>query len=219
MTQRLENIGKQSIDTFRELGNIGAGNAVTALATILDMQVSMSVPEVAVVPFDHIINILNGPENPVAGVLISMSGDLNGYILMILELKDACDMTAIALQRKKPPGQELVLDDMDRSALTEIANILVGSYLIAIGSMTGLTATPSVPQLAVDMVGAIMSIVLIEYGKIGDCVLFLKTRFSGVDKHMNGHFFLIPDFGSYTILMKSLGVMCDDCLNCGDCGS
>jgi chemotaxis protein CheC len=63
-----------------------------------------------------------------------------------------------------------------------------------------------VPQLAVDMVGAIISIVLVEYGKIGDSVLFLKTKFSDVDKIMNGHFFLIPDFESYKILMKSLGL-------------
>ncbi|MCL1905502.1 MAG: chemotaxis protein CheC [Clostridiales bacterium] len=206
MPDELGNIGEQGIDTFRELGNIGAGNAATALATILNMQISMSVPEVAVVPFDHIINILSGPENLVAGILVNMSGDLNGYILMILELKDACGMTSMALQREKPPGQELTLDELDRSTLTEIANILVGSYLSAIGAMTGLTITPSVPQMAVDMVGAIISIVLIEYGKIGDSVLFLKTKFSDVHKSMNGHFFLIPDFESYKILMKSLGL-------------
>ena len=206
MPNELGNIGEQGIDTFRELGNIGAGNAATSLATILNMQISMSVPEVAVVPFDHIINILNGPENLVAGVLVNMDGDLNGYILMILEMKDACEMTAIALQRQKKAGEEYILDELDRSALSEIANILVGSYLSAIGAMTGLTTTPSVPQLAVDMVGAIISIVLIEYGKIGDSVLFLKTKFSDVHKSMNGHFFLIPDFESYKILMKSLGL-------------
>jgi chemotaxis protein CheC len=206
LPQDLNNIGEQGIDTFRELGNIGAGNAATALATILNMQISMSVPEVAVVPFNHIVNILHGPENLVVGVLINMSGDLNGYILMILEMKDACEMTAIALQREKPPGQELTLDEMDCSALTEIGNILVGSYLSAIGAMTGLSATPSVPQMAVDMVGAIISIVLVEYGMIGDSVLFLKTKFSDVHKSMNGHFFLIPDFESYKILMNSLGL-------------
>ena len=206
MPHELRNIGEQNIDTFRELGNIGAGNAATALATILNMQISMSVPEVAVVPFDHIINILNGPENLVAGVLVNMSGDLNGYILMILEMKDAYGMTSLALQRERKPGQEMVLDELEQSTLTEIANILVGSYLSAIGAMTGLSTMPSVPQLAVDMVGAIISIVLIEYGKIGDSVLFLKTKFSDVHKSMNGHFFLIPDFDSYKVLMKSLGL-------------
>ena len=206
MAHELNNIGEQGIDTFRELGNIGAGNAATALATILNMKISMSVPEVAVVPFDHIVNILHGPENLVVGVLINMSGDLNGYILMILEIKDACEMTAIALQRHKPPSQAFVLDELDRSALTEIANILVGSYLSAINAMTSLSATPSVPQMAVDMVGAIISIALIEYGEIGDSVLFLKTQFSNEQKNMNGHFFLIPDFESYKILLRSLGL-------------
>ena len=206
MPHELSSIGDQSIDTFRELGNIGAGNAATALATILNVQISMSVPEVAVVPFDHIINIMNGPENLVIGVLINMSGDLNGYILMILEMKDALEMIAIALQKEKALEPEVILDEMDRSVLTEIANILVGAYLSAIGAMTGLSASPSVPVMAVDMVGAIMSIVLVEYGKIGDSVLFLKTKFSDVQKSMNGHFFLIPDFASYKILMESLGL-------------
>jgi len=206
LPHELSSIGDQSIDTFRELGNIGAGNAATALATILNVQISMSVPEVAVVPFDHIINIMNGPENLVIGVLINMSGDLNGYILMILEMKDALEMIAIALQKEKALEPEVILDEMDRSVLTEIANILVGAYLSAIGAMTGLSASPSVPVMAVDMVGAIMSIVLVEYGKIGDSVLFLKTKFSDVQKSMNGHFFLIPDFASYKILMESLGL-------------
>ena len=206
MPDDLNQIGEQNIDTFRELGNIGAGNAATALATILNMQISMSVPEAAVVPFDQIINILNGPETQVVGVLVNMEGDMNGYILMILEMKDAVEMATIALQRENLDGQEAVLDEMDRSAISEIANILVGSYLSAIAAMTGLSARPSVPQIAVDMLGAIISIVLIEYGEIGDSVLFLRTKFSDVGKTMTGHFFLIPDFASYKLLMKSLGL-------------
>ena len=209
MPEELHNVGEHSIDTFREIGNIGSGNAATSLAAILNMQISMSVPEVEIVPFEHIINILNGPENLVVGVLVNMSGDLNGYILMILEMQDACEMASMALLREKSLPQVLtpeILDDMERSTLSEIANILVGSYLSAICTMTSLAVTPSVPQMAIDMVGAIISIVLIEYGKIGDSVLFLKTQFSDVNKKLAGHFFLIPDFESYKILMKSLGL-------------
>ena len=209
MPEELHNVCESSIDTFREIGNIGSGNAATSLAAILNMQISMSVPEVEIVPFDHIINILNGPENLVVGVLVNMSGDLNGYILMILEMSDAYEMASMALQKEKPMPQVLtpeILDEMDCSTLTEIANILVGSYLSAICAMTSLRVIPSVPQLAIDMVGAIISIVLIEYGKIGDSVLFLKTQFSDVHKKLAGHFFLIPDFASYNILMNSLGL-------------
>lgn len=209
MPDEVSKVGPQGIDTFREIGNIGSGNAATSLAAILDMRISMSVPEVEVVPFSHIINILNGAENLVVGVLVNMSGDLNGYILMILEMHDAFEMSSIALRRKKPLPEVItpeMLDELDRSTITEIANILVGSYLSAICAMTSLSVTPSVPQLAIDMVGAIISIVLVEYGKIGDSVLFLKTQFSDLEKKLSGHFFLIPDFESYKILMRSLGL-------------
>jgi chemotaxis protein CheC len=98
------------------------------------------------------------------------------------------------------------MTELDQSALSEMANILVGAYLSAICSLTNLSVTPSVPQLAVDMVGAIISVVAIEYGKIGDSVLFLKTNFSDVNRNMAGHFFLIPDFESYKVLIESLGM-------------
>ena len=96
--------------------------------------------------------------------------------------------------------------EMELSALTEIANILIGSYLSSLCSFTDMNIQPSVPAIAMDMLGAIMSIVAIQYGQIGDSVLLLSTKFSDMDKEMSGHFFLIPDYESYRLLMKSLGM-------------
>ncbi len=209
MSDVLDNVDSRNLDIFKEIGNIGAGNAATALAGLLDKKVLMSVPEVNIVSFNDIINILDGPENVVIGVLVDMSGGLSGYILMVLEIEDAYEMISIAMNVEKKPPKNFnadSLNDMEKSYLTEMANILVGAYLSAICSMTNLTVKPSVPQLAIDMVGAIISIVAIEYGKIGDSVLFLKTKFSDVNKDLTGHFFLIPDFESYKILIESLGM-------------
>lgn len=209
MSDVLDNVDSRNLDIFKEIGNIGAGNAATALAGLLDKKVIMSVPEVNIVSFNDIINILDGPENVVIGVLVDMSGDLNGYIMLVLEVEDAYEMISIAMNQDKKPPTDFTsdsLNDLEKSYLTEMANILVGAYLSAICSLTNLSVTPSVPQLAIDMVGAIISIVAIEYGKIGDSVLFLKTNFSDVNKDMTGHFFLIPDFESYKILIESLGM-------------
>lgn len=209
MSDILDNVDNRNLDIFKEIGNIGAGNAATALAGMLDKKIIMSVPEVNIVSFNDIINILDGPENVVIGVLIDMTGELSGYILMVLEVEDAYEMISIAMNTERKPPENFnanSLNDMEKSYLTEMANILVGAYLSAICSMTNLSVTPSVPQLAIDMVGAIISIVAIEYGKIGDSVLFLKTKFSDVNKDMTGHFFLIPDFESYKILIESLGM-------------
>ena len=196
------------LDVFKEIGNIGAGHAASALAGLLNRRISMSVPEASVVPFGEIVEVLDGPETLVAGVLIDVSGDLNGYILLLLCMKDAMAMVAKALEEpeRDTDDPDFDLNEMERDTLLEIANILVGSFLSAISSFSGLGATPTVPQLSIDMLGAILSIATIEYGKIGDSVLFLKTQFNDPDGDINGHFFLIPDYNSYKMLLNALGL-------------
>lgn len=206
MGSSFKDFSSDHLDVFREIGSIGAGNAATALASLLGKRMGMSVPTVKILPFNEITDILNGPENIVAGVMIHMSGDLSGYILFVLDAADARRMVSVLTSEEFDPSSEASFESIDLSALTEIANILVGAYLSAISSMTGLTIIPSVPALSVDMAAAIMSVVAIEYGKIGDSVLFLGTEFKDEGRTMNCHFFLIPDYNSYKILLNSLGL-------------
>jgi len=196
------------LDVFKEIGNIGAGNAASALAGLLNKRISMSVPDASVVPFSDVVNVLDGPETLIVGVLVDISGDLNGYILLMLGMDDAMSMVAHALGEPKrdTAAPDFDLTELERDTLSEIANILVGSFLSAISSFTGLGVRPSVPQMAVDMLGAIISIATIEYGMIGDSVLFLKTKFSDLEGDIAGHFFLIPDYSSYKVLINSLGL-------------
>jgi len=202
-----DNLAKH-LDVFKEIGNIGAGNAASALAELLNRRISMSVPEASVMPFNEITEVLGGPETLVAGVLIDVSGDLNGYILLILGMDEALSMVTQALQEpmRDTSAPDFNLSEMERDTLLEIANILVGSFLSAISSFSGLGATPAVPQMAVDMFGAIINIAMVEYGKIGDSVLFLKTQFNDLAGEISGHFFLIPDYNSYKMLLKALGL-------------
>ena len=196
------------LDVFKEIGNIGAGNAASALAGLLNKRISMSVPDASVLPFDGIVGVLDGPETLIAGVLIDVSGDLNGYILLMLGMKDAMSMVAKALFEpvRDTTEPDFELTDLEQDTLLEIANILVGSFLSAISSFTGLHVVPSVPQISIDMLGAIISIATVEYGMIGDSVLCMKTQFNDLEGDIAGHFFLIPDYSSYKILIKSLGL-------------
>ena len=203
-----DNFAVKNLDVFKEIGNIGAGNAASALAGLLNRKITMSVPDASVVPFSSILGLLDGPETLVAGVLIDFSGELNGYIMLLLGMKDAMAMVSQALG--EPPrdtdAPDFALTDLECDTLVEISNILVGSFLSAISSFTGLTARPTVPQIAIDMLGAIISFATIEYGKIGDSVLFLKTQFNDIAGDISGHFFLIPDYNSYKILLNALGL-------------
>ena len=198
----------ENLDVFKEIGNIGAGNAASALAGLLNRRISMSVPDASVVPFSSILSVLDGPETLVAGVLIDFSGELNGYIILLLGMKDSMAMVAQALSEpvRDTTAPDFALNDLERDTLVEISNILVGSFLSAISSFTGLSVRPTVPQIAIDMLGAIISIATIEYGKIGDTVLFLKTQFNDLAGDISGHFFLIPDYNSYKILLSTLGL-------------
>ena len=208
MSEINDNVIIENLDVFKEIGNIGAGNAASALAGLLNRRISMSVPEAAVVPFSSILSVLDGPETLVAGVLIDFSGELNGYIMLLLGMKDSMAMVAQALDEpvRDVNAPDFDLSELERDTLVEISNILVGSFLSAISSFTGLSIRPTVPQIAIDMLGAIISIATIEYGKIGDTVLFLKTQFNDIAGDISGHFFLIPDYNSYKILLKALGL-------------
>ena len=208
MSDAADNNMTKHLDVFKEIGNIGAGNAASALAGLLNKRISMSVPDASVVPFNGIVSVLDGPETIVVGVLVDVSGDLNGYILLMLGMQEAMAMVSKALAEpvRDTTAQGFELTDLEIDTLMEISNILVGSFLSAISAFTGLSVRPSVPQLSIDMLGAIISIATVEYGMIGDSVLCMKTQFNDLEGEIAGHFFLIPDYNSYKILIKSLGL-------------
>lgn len=192
------------LDVLREIGNIGAGNATTALAKILNKKIDMGVPKVNLLEFKNVADVLGGPENLVVGILLSVSGDINGMMMFVLEQRSAHVLVNILMGREIHDISEFT--EMDVSALQEIGNILTGSYLSSLSALTKLSVIPSIPQMAFDMAGAILSVPAIEFGKVGDKVLFIETEFAeGID-HVTGYFILIPDINSYEKILTSLGV-------------
>ena len=206
----IDEITEIQLDVFREIATIGAGNAATALASILNTRMNMKVPDARIVPFSEVAGLMNGPENIIVGIMITMSDDLQGYIMLVLEVRNARELVSLLLGETFDPAAfdptNYEFDEMQLSALSEIGNILIGSYLSAISGLTGLTINASIPDLVIDMAGAILSVPAITYGEIGDGVLFMETEFSDDSHAMGGQFFLIPDLKSYSVLMKSLGV-------------
>jgi len=205
VTINFNNLSNMHIDVLREIGNIGAGNAVTALAKMLNKKVDMEVPKVKILDFREVNDILGSAEITVVGILLNVQGDLTGSIMFILSL-DAAHVLVNMLMGK-PLDDSSEFNEIEISALKEIGNILAGSYLSALSSLTNLKIMPSVPDIAVDMAGAILSVPAIEFGKVGDSVLYIETEFSEGSTRVIGDFFLVPDIDSYEILLKALGVM------------
>ncbi|NLO38303.1 MAG: chemotaxis protein CheC [Ruminiclostridium sp.] len=194
------------LDILKEIGNIGAGNAATALAKLLDKKVDMKVPQIRIMGFSDVNEVLGGAETPVVGILLEVLGDITGYILFVLEQDAACFLVNILMGN--PINQEMEYNEITLSALKEVGNILTGSYLSALSTLTGLRIMPDVPALAIDMAGAILSVPAIELGKTTDTVLYIETEFiQGTDKVI-GDFFLVPDADSYIRLLNTLGAMC-----------
>lgn len=193
------------MDVIREIGNIGAGNAATALAKMLDKKIDMSVPIARVMKFSEVTDVLGGAETKVVGILLGVQGDIKGSILFILSLSSAQLLVNILMGRSI--DSPLEFEEMSCSALKEIGNILAASYLSALSTFTKLKIMPNVPGLAVDMAGAILSVPIVEHSQNADSVLYIENEFTYGSERVIGDFFLVPDKDSYRKLLEALGVV------------
>ncbi|PRR79385.1 CheY-P phosphatase CheC [Clostridium liquoris] len=196
-----EHLTTIQMDALREVGNIGAGNAATALSQLLNKKVDMAVPSINVVPFDEIFSGIGGDEI-VYGVLVRVLGDTPGNILFVFEKETAVNIIETLMGVK-----EDMVSEMGQSVIAEIGNIISASYMNAIAKFTNLTMIPSVPAVAYDMLGAILSTTFIESGQFDEYVLDIETQFLQDNSKISGHFYYIPMPGSLEIILNSLGVM------------
>lgn len=194
MQDNHESMDDLEFDVLTEIGNIGAGNATTALSQLINTRIDMRVPQVKLLSFAELAEIIGGAETLVAGILLNLEGDINGSMLFVLESNDA-KMMVQQLTGFGVPG-ETEFTELDQSALQEVGNIISGAYLSAISSMTNLTIAVSVPSLAFDMAGAILSVPAIEFGKMGDKALLIESQFKDLDVDISGYFILIPTMES-----------------------
>ena len=191
------------MDVLREIGNIGAGNATTALSQMVNCKIDMEVPRVRILSFNELSNIFGGPEKPVIGVLFKLSMDMDGMMLFLLDIKSAKSLVNMLMQGMSP-GEELT--DMDISTLQEVGNIISGAYVYSLSEMTNMTIWTSVPYLARDMAGAVLSVPAIEVAKTADEAVIIETLFKDGDNDINGFFILIPEQKSFDDMIEKLGV-------------
>ena len=194
---------QQFFDVLREIGNIGAGNATTALAQLLQCKVDMKVPQVRLLDFQEVGAAMGGEEQIMAGVYLLVEGDITGSMMFLLEEKAAHCLVAKLMQMEMNTEGEFT--EMELSALKEIGNIIVASYLNSLSVLTNMTLVPSVPDLSIDMAGAILSVPAIEFGAIGDEILLIQTQFTD-DMDLDGYFILVPDLESYNKILTAIGM-------------
>ncbi|MCI7469181.1 MAG: chemotaxis protein CheC [Lachnospiraceae bacterium] len=199
----LEQINKMYPDVLTEIGNIGAGNATTAVANMLNVKINMSVPHVELTPVEKIVSAIGSEDEVVVGIMLGVENDITGSMMFLMDLPSAHHLVNRLMMRD--PDYNGDFDEMDLSAIKEIGNIIAGAYLSALSGLTNLKITPTVPYVAIDMAGAILSVPAIQFGMVGDNALMIKTEM-GDDLDISGYYILMPEGDSYQKILKALGL-------------
>lgn len=197
-------LNETHLDILKEIGNIGAGNAATSLSQMLTKTIEMNVPEVKILNLEDAIDTMGGHENIVAGVLVSFFGDIDGVILFLLK-KEFVHLILNSLMGTELNSFEEI-SEMEMSALSEIGNIMVSSYVNSIASLTEMAIDITVPSVCVDMTGAIIEAVASEFSEISDKVMFIKEKYFCEEETVYSNMLLLPSMSSLKILLNKFGM-------------
>lgn len=202
MTLKNYDLNEEQFDALKEIGNIGSGHAASALSELLSKPINISVPQINILDYAHATENLGGPENVLAGILLSLNGDVSGMIMFLVQKNFASLLLKNLLDIDL--GERFELDEMSQSAIREVGNIIASSYVNAIASLTGLSINVSVPELCVDMAGSILSLPAIYYADISDKIIFIQDSIKNNSDLTSSQIILIPDNDSLKKIMQSL---------------
>ena len=202
--RNVEQLQDMHLDVLKEIGNIGSGNAASALSELIQCNTDITVPSVKMLDFSEAVNFLGGPENVAIGMLVGIKGDVTGMMLYVLQHSFASKMTSTLF------GSEIEdltnMNEMETSFISEVGNIMAASYVNAISQLTGMMIDISVPVMTVDMVGAILSVPAVEFAQVGNKVLFIDDGFVIGDGEIKSNMILVPEMQSLETLFTRLGV-------------
>lgn len=199
-----DELSSLELDTLREIGSIGTGNAATALSTLLGREVRITLPEVRFMGYNEAIDWMGGPEEVTAGVLVGMSGQMGGILLSVQKL----EFINLVLERMlgEPIQRYEDLDELRQSTLVEVGNIMISTFINALSGLSNISVNLTVPAFAVDMQGAILSVPMAEYGGMSNYIMNIAGNFTCDGRRVPCHLLLSPDLRSLDFLLKKLGV-------------
>lgn len=186
-------------DILKEVANIGAGNAATAFSGMIGQEINMTVPKVELIDIQDLPAITGDEEEYIACIMINFSGEISGKILLVVDMENVERMLKLIFSTDELPEKS-----MQHSALNELGNILSGAYLKAINDFTDLDLDQSVPAMAYDMAGAVLSSSVIDYSQTEDFILLLETEFIAGEEKLELFYFFIPEKDSLDFLFERL---------------
>ncbi len=202
-----DQLSSLEIDTLREIGSIGTGNAATALSQLVNSEVRITTPEVRIMGYNEAIEWIGGPEEITAGVLVRMSGELNGIMLSVQKLDFVNQV--LGSMMGKTASDYMELGELERSALVEVGNIMISTFINALSGLADIQINLTVPAFTVDMQGAIMAVPMAEYGGQSDYIMTIGGNFVCDGRQAPCRLLLSPDIRSLNFLLRKLGVSGD----------
>lgn len=197
-----EDMDTMALDVMREIGSIGTGSAATALSGLVGEQVRMTVPKIEIKEFNDAITLLGGPEDVIAAVLVRMSGDMNGTMLFLLRMEFVNAVLSRILNKKIDDYTQLY--EMEISVLSEVGNIMISSYVNALSKLANMDVQLSVPAIAVNMLGGIMTVPMAEMGYETDSLMLINGQLFLNEEHHDSTLLMLPDIESLNKLMNKL---------------
>jgi chemotaxis protein CheC len=205
LMEDLRSLKAIQLDALREVANIGAGHAATALSQMVGQTIMISVPTINVARLEDVPPQVGEPDQPVAAVLMHMLGDLTGRTLLVFPRRTAVRLAELLL-RHSTPGEDF--SEMQQSAIKEAGNILSSAYMNALADFMGMLLLPSPPSLAIDMSTAVLTTAYLQFGSDKDYVFCVESEFrlSDADEKLSGYFLLLPDAASLQAILRAVRV-------------
>lgn len=191
-------------DVLQEVGNIGSGHAATALSKLIQDKINMEQPTAKLLRIEKISDIVGGADVIVTGILITLQGDVEGMMMFMMDEASTKQLTDLLFQDFDIAASDNA--SLKDSAVKEVGNIIAGAYLNALSHLLQMRIEPSIPYLAIDMAGAVLSVPAIEFSKVSNDALIIETKFRKDQNDVTGYFILIPTLDSYDKILTSLGL-------------
>jgi chemotaxis protein CheC len=200
----VRDLKESQLDAMREVANIGAGHAATALSQMTNRTIMITVPRVKIRPLEDACDMLGAPDDVIASILMHMMGDLTGRAMVLFPEKAALTLCDFLFRRE--PGMTKSFGEMEQSGLKEAGNILASAYLNALSDFMGMMLVPSVPSLVIDLSGAVLTSAHLNFGLDRDYAFCVETSFriEGSPDPMGGHFLLLPDVVSLRSIFDAI---------------
>lgn len=199
-----DNLNDTQLDVMREIGNIGAGNACTALSGLIGTPIDMSVPRVQLLGIDSTSDYLGGNDKEVLGIRIDVKADLTGMMYHIVNKRFAERLINTFYEKKLDTIKSI--DEMDMSVISEMGNITSGAYANALATLSGYVVDIGTPTPGGYTISEILRVPIETFGEVGDKILVVDEQFIIDSERLTSNMILVLEKESLHKLFDKLGV-------------